>query len=76
MKPSLAKTLDKLREKGRKGVTFDDFPRGKEYRKRMSELRDMGFQIMTNLETLSTGCRRARYFLIKEPKLYLTQKAN
>lgn len=67
MKPSLSKVLDKLREKGRKGVTFDDFPRGKEVRKRMSELRDLGFLIHTALETLPTGCRRARYVLLKEP---------
>lgn len=68
MKPSLLKVLDKLREKGRNGVTFEDFPRGMEYRKRMNELRALGFELVTILETLSTGCRRARYFLIKEPK--------
>lgn len=74
MKPSLQKVLDKLREKGRRGVTFDDFPRGKDVRKRMSELRYLGFHLITSFEPISNGGKRARYFLIKEPKKILTRE--
>lgn len=73
MKPSLLKVINKLREKGRKGATFDDFPKGKDVRKRISELRYMGYELITNLEPISNGGKRARYFLIKEPKNNLTQ---
>lgn len=67
MKASLEKVLNKLRSKKRKGVSFDDFPRGMHITKRISELRDLGYNIHRELETLPTGCRRARYWLIKEP---------
>lgn len=63
MKNSLQQVYDKLVIKGRKGVTFDDFPRGKELRKRISELRQF-CKIQTIIEQLPSGCRRARYFLV------------
>jgi hypothetical protein len=66
MKPSLLQVLEKLRTNKRKGITFDDFLKGKDLRKRISELRYMGYQLHSELETLPTGCRRARYWLIKE----------
>lgn len=69
MKPSLLKVLDKLREKKRKGISFDDFPKGKDVRKRISELKDMGFEIYSQYEVLPTGCRRKRYWLIREAQL-------
>jgi hypothetical protein len=67
MKNSLLQVLNKLRTSKNKGITFDDFPRGKDLRKRCSELRYMGYQLHTELEVLPTGCRRARYWLLREP---------
>lgn len=67
MKPSLLSVLNKMRTNKRKGISFDDFPRGKDLRKRISELKYMGYNIHKIMEPISTG-HRARYFLIAEPK--------
>lgn len=67
MKASLEKVLNKLRSKKRKGISFSDFPTGTEVRKRISELLDMGYHIHSEYETLPSGCRRKRYWLLKEP---------
>lgn len=56
------KVLQKLREKGSKGITFDDFNRGFALRSRISELRHK-FNITTENEKLNTGSYRKRYFL-------------
>lgn len=69
MKNSLEKVLTKLRCKKRKGISFDDFPVGTEVRKRISELKDMGFEIYSQYEVLPTGCRRKRYWLLGEPSV-------
>ena len=68
MKPSTTKVLHALRKAKSKGITFSDFVRGFEYRKRLNELRNMGYDIVSNFEKMSNGGRRARYVLIKEPK--------
>jgi hypothetical protein len=67
MKPSTLKVLTVLRFKKRKGVTFDDFERGMEVRKRLSELRYAGYKMTWVWEMLSNGGRRKRHFLIGEP---------
>lgn len=68
MKPSIQKVLNTLRTKKRKGVSFDDFGTGHSLPKRICELKDMGFEIYSQYEVLPTGCRRKRYWLIKEAK--------
>ena len=68
MKPSLENILVLLRDKKRSGVTFDDVPRGTCITKRISELRQMRYNIHTTLEKMSNGGRRARWTLIGEPK--------
>lgn len=68
MKNSLLQVLEMLRRKKRKGITFDDFPKGKHLTKRYTELRQMGYKIESLWETLPSGCRRKRYFLIGEAK--------
>jgi len=68
MKPSIQKVLNKLRSNKRKGITGEDFPKMTSYSKRLSELRYMGYHIHDEYETLPTGCRRKRYWLIKEAK--------
>lgn len=68
MKPSLVKILDILRRKKRRGFTFDDVPRGTEYRKRLMELRDMGYEMKWVWEEQSNGGRHKRWFLVGEPK--------
>jgi len=67
MKASLEKVLNKLRTKKRKGVSFDDFHAGHSLAKRICELKDIGFEIYSQYEVLPTGCRRKRYWLMKEP---------
>ncbi len=59
-----AKVLRKLRQKGSRGVTFDDFPAGFALRSRISELR-LNNDIHTITEKTKTSYR-ARYFLISE----------
>lgn len=66
MKNSLTKVLNKLRSNKSRGISFDNFPTGMELRKRISELLDMGYQIHSEYETLPSGCRRKRYWLLKE----------
>lgn len=68
MKPSVTKVLNLLRCKKRRGVIFDDVPRGTCITKRISELRRMGYKISSIPEMLSNGGRRARWVLIGEPK--------
>ncbi len=68
MKHSLQVVVDALIKQGRKGITWENFPRGKELRKRISELRDMRYKIEALWETLPGGCRRKRYFLLGMPK--------
>jgi len=61
------KVLAKLREKGSKGVTWDDFSRGFALRSRISDMRSK-MEIRTINESLNNGGYRARYFLISENK--------
>lgn len=74
MKASLEKVLNKLRSNKRKGITGEDFPKMTSYTKRFSELRYMGYHIHSEYETLPTGCRRKRYWLLGEPKGQSTPK--
>lgn len=61
-------TLDKLVEKGRIGVTWDDFASGFALRSRIADLRNKhGYLITTKNERLPGGCVRARYVLIEKP---------
>lgn len=68
MMPSTFRVLNMLRFKKSRGVIFDDFPKGMCCTKRIADLRQAGYHITTTFETLLTGCRRARWHLIKEPK--------
>lgn len=67
MKPSMHKILFLLRKRKRRGVTFDDVPRGTCITKRIAELREMGYEISTTMEDMSNGGRRARWHLLAEP---------
>ncbi len=67
MKASLRTVIDKLKKAKRRGITWDDFQKGKDLRKRISEARALGWQIHSEWERLSSECRRVRYILIKEP---------
>lgn len=71
MKESAVKILTKLKQKKRKGVSFSDFPTGTDYRTRISELLKAGYVIHSEYETLPTGCRRKRYWLVSEPSAVL-----
>lgn len=68
MKPCNLKILGLLRQKKSLGVTFDDVPRGTCITKRISELRQAGYNILSTFEKMSNGGTRARWSLIKEPK--------
>ena len=68
MKHSLQVVVDALIKQGRKGITFDSFPRGKELRKRIMEAKEIGYKIEGVWETLPGGCRRKRYILLGMPK--------
>lgn len=60
--------LRKLKERGNKGVTWDNFPRGFALRSRISDLRKKGYQIHTEnqkLPDLGGGCIRAKYILLQ-----------
>jgi hypothetical protein len=64
--PSTLRVLNMLRSKGRKGITFSDFPAGFELRKRLKELRDAGYQLTWEWEEQFNGGRHKRTFLLKE----------
>lgn len=68
MYPSTAKVLNKLRQKGRKGITFQDFPIGMEIRKRLCELRVAGYLLSWSWVRQSNGGHHKRWVLLKEPK--------
>ena len=70
MKPSTLKVLKILRRAKSKGVVGTDFHKAFEYRKRISELRGMGYQIVSKFFRASNGSTMARYVLIKEAKSY------
>ena len=67
MKPSLEKVLIMLRKKRRSGITTRDFTAGKEIRKRLSELRQLGYKLTDSWEN-HTGGKHKRYWLLSEPK--------
>lgn len=67
MKPSLIKTLVILNNFKRKGATGWNFPLASDWRKRISELRRMGYEIKDRYEDNLNGGRHKRYFLISEP---------
>lgn len=66
MKPSLLKVLNELRDNKRKGISFSNFPAGTELRKRLKELRDLGYELAWKWEKQSNGGRHKRWWLIKE----------
>ena len=68
MSPLELKTLEMLLRKKAKGISFDDFPRGFRLGARIFDLRQAGHEITTIIEEMSSGTRRARYFLIKMKK--------
>ena len=68
MKPSLLKVLNLLRQNKRKGITYDNFPKGTELRKRLMELRVSGYKLIWNWELQDNGGRHKRWFLLGEPK--------
>jgi len=68
MEPAQQKVYDRLLAYGKRGVVWDDFPKGFAIRSRMSELRQMGLNIITKIEELPDGCRRARYFLLNKKR--------
>lgn len=69
MKPSMMKVLKMLRRARSRGITGTDFAKTFEYRKRINELRAMGFGIVSNFFRAGNGSTMARYVLIKEAKI-------
>lgn len=66
MYPYQQKTLDLLRKRKRKGITFEDFPVGFRLSAAIYDLRKMEYQITTTLIEICNGRKIANYFLIKE----------
>lgn len=64
MPDATANVLQKLKNNGVLGVTWDNFPRGFALRSRISDLRKQGYMIHTDHEHLDGGCIRARYILL------------
>ena len=57
--------MARLKDKGKHGVTYNDFGRGFRLSSRIHELRNSGNEIMT-IQEAHEGGRHARYFLIRE----------
>lgn len=64
MIPSTLKVLTMLENNKATGVTWDLFPKGTAIRSRISDLRQSGYRIVTKMEELAGGTRRARYFYL------------
>lgn len=64
MLPSELQVLEMLEKYKAHGITWDLFPKGKAIRSRIADLRKAGYKIITKMEQLPGGCRRARYFYL------------
>lgn len=67
-KPHVQRTLDKLKKRRRKGITFNDFDTGFRLAAYIHVLRDIGYDIATIRVPNANGGMHARYVLLAEPK--------
>ncbi len=66
MQPATLKTLDALRKNKRKGITFDNFRTGFRLSAQIFNLRQLGYEILTERVDIGDDRKIAKYFLIKE----------
>lgn len=66
MHPTTIKTLELLRKRKSKGITFDDFATGFRLWARIFGLRQLGYDIVTRRIDIGDDRKIAKYFLIKE----------